>query len=68
VDPGTLAKWERGERKPAGAFLGRVTVFLHDGEAPARDARGRAALLFSHEVGPVACGTEISRQLLSFIP
>jgi transcriptional regulator with XRE-family HTH domain len=32
VDQGTLAKWERGEREPAGAFLGRVKRFLQDGE------------------------------------
>jgi predicted transcriptional regulator len=31
VDPSTLAKWERGERKPAGLFLGRVKRFLGDG-------------------------------------
>jgi hypothetical protein len=36
VNPGTLAKWERGERVPAGAFLGRVKRFLRDGEADAR--------------------------------
>jgi len=28
VDPSTLAKWERGEREPAGAFLARVDRFL----------------------------------------
>jgi ribosome-binding protein aMBF1 (putative translation factor) len=32
VDPSTLAKWERGEREPQGAFLGRVKRFLQDGE------------------------------------
>jgi len=32
VDASTLAKWERGEREPAGAFLGRVKRFLQDGE------------------------------------
>jgi transcriptional regulator with XRE-family HTH domain len=30
VDQGTLAKWERGEREPAGAFLVRVNGFLHE--------------------------------------
>jgi transcriptional regulator with XRE-family HTH domain len=30
VDPSTLAKWERGEREPAGGFLGRVKRFLED--------------------------------------
>jgi site-specific DNA recombinase len=33
VDQGTLAKWERGEREPQGAFLGRVKRFLQDGNA-----------------------------------
>jgi transcriptional regulator with XRE-family HTH domain len=33
VDPGTLAKWERGEREPAGAFLARVKQFLGGEEA-----------------------------------
>jgi hypothetical protein len=33
VDPGTLARWERSEREPAGKFLGRVKSFLQDGEA-----------------------------------
>jgi transcriptional regulator with XRE-family HTH domain len=33
VDQGTLAKWERGEREPQGAFLERVRRFLRDGEA-----------------------------------
>ncbi|MCW5982726.1 MAG: recombinase family protein [Bryobacteraceae bacterium] len=28
VDPGTLAKWERGERHPTGEFLRRVMQFL----------------------------------------
>jgi transcriptional regulator with XRE-family HTH domain len=33
VDPSTLAKWERGEREPAGALLGRVERFLDEAEA-----------------------------------
>jgi transcriptional regulator with XRE-family HTH domain len=33
VDPGTLAKWGRGERKPAGSLLGRVERFLDEAEA-----------------------------------
>ena len=33
VDPGTLAKWERGEREPAEVLLGRVEMFLDDAEA-----------------------------------
>jgi DNA-binding XRE family transcriptional regulator len=32
VDPGTLARWERGEREPAGGFLTLVEAFL-DGAA-----------------------------------
>ena len=32
VDPSTLAKWERGERKPVGVFLARVTRFLNTAE------------------------------------
>jgi transcriptional regulator with XRE-family HTH domain len=33
VDPSTLAKWERGEREPTGALLGRAERFLDDEEA-----------------------------------
>jgi transcriptional regulator with XRE-family HTH domain len=40
VDQGTLAKWERGEREPAGAFLARVKGFLQDGEASGRRRAG----------------------------
>jgi site-specific DNA recombinase len=32
VDPSTLAKWERDEREPTGAFLARVKRFLQEGE------------------------------------
>jgi hypothetical protein len=32
VDASTLARWERGEREPAGAFLGRVKRLLIDNE------------------------------------
>jgi len=35
VDPSTLARWERGERKPTGAFLERVLKFLAEAEANA---------------------------------
>src|ERR1019366_2932428 len=28
VDPGTLARWERGEKQPAGEYLARVERFL----------------------------------------
>jgi transcriptional regulator with XRE-family HTH domain len=31
VDPSTLAKWERGERAPAGEFLEQVRRFLQEG-------------------------------------
>ena len=37
VDPSTLARWERGEREPAGAFLQRVKSFLQEGKVS--DAR-----------------------------
>lgn len=33
VDPGTLARWERGEREPTGVFLKRVSRFLHEAAA-----------------------------------
>ncbi|MGO9897932.1 MAG: helix-turn-helix domain-containing protein [Bryobacteraceae bacterium] len=36
VDPGTLARWERGERVPTGEFLGRASSFLRDGEVLVR--------------------------------
>ena len=32
VDPSTLAKWERGEREPTGAFATRAERFLGDAE------------------------------------
>ena len=28
VDPGTLARWEKGEREPKGRFLTRLVEFL----------------------------------------
>jgi len=28
VDPSTLARWERGDREPAGAFAARAKAFL----------------------------------------
>jgi transcriptional regulator with XRE-family HTH domain len=33
VDPATLARWERGEREPTGAFAVRATQFLSASEA-----------------------------------
>jgi transcriptional regulator with XRE-family HTH domain len=41
VDPGTLAKWERGEREPAGGFLRRVQTWFEQAEA--QDSRPRRA-------------------------
>ncbi len=38
VDSGTLARWERGEREPAGGLPGRVERFLSDSGAPDSDA------------------------------
>jgi DNA-binding transcriptional regulator YiaG len=32
VDPGTLARWGRGEREPAGSLLGRAERFLAEAE------------------------------------
>ena len=32
VDPGTLARWERGEREPQGGFLKLVERLFEDGE------------------------------------
>ena len=40
VDQGTLARWERGEREPHGAFLGRVKRFLQNGQAPSARRAG----------------------------
>ena len=35
VDTGTLARWERGEREPVGAFLARVESYLRsEGSQP----------------------------------
>ena len=40
VDPGTLARWERGERIPTGTFLSSVNSFL--GRNLGRPQRGVA--------------------------
>jgi DNA-binding transcriptional regulator YiaG len=39
VDPSTLARWERGERKPSGKLLDRMKRFLESQKAkkPERD-------------------------------
>ena len=42
VDPSTLAKWERGEREPAGDFAARVMRFLAKAEDTKREP-GRGA-------------------------
>lgn len=39
VGPDTLARWERGEREPTGALLGRVKRFLGDDEAGVSESR-----------------------------
>jgi transcriptional regulator with XRE-family HTH domain len=39
VDPNTLTRWERDERKPTGIFPGRVKRFLKDEGASDLDAR-----------------------------
>jgi transcriptional regulator with XRE-family HTH domain len=36
VDPGTLARWERGEREPTGVLLRRVKSFFVDEDARLR--------------------------------
>jgi transcriptional regulator with XRE-family HTH domain len=38
VDPGTLARWERGEREPTEAFLSRVKRSLRTRRHPIRGA------------------------------
>jgi transcriptional regulator with XRE-family HTH domain len=39
VDPSTLARWERGEREPAGALLSKVQSFCDGFEAKSSPAR-----------------------------
>jgi len=39
IDPSTLARWERGEREPAGGFLKIVLTFLNGAETEDADAR-----------------------------
>jgi len=39
VDPGTLARWERGEREPTGAVLGRVKRSLDQEETQNSQSR-----------------------------
>ena len=39
VDQGTLARWERGEREPAGSFLSRVERIVPGGQPQPSDAR-----------------------------
>jgi transcriptional regulator with XRE-family HTH domain len=41
IDPGTLARWERGEREPTGGFLTLVKRFLN-GESVPDSERGVA--------------------------
>jgi hypothetical protein len=38
VDPSTLARWERGEREPTGAYVSRVDAFLSGGGVKLRRA------------------------------
>jgi transcriptional regulator with XRE-family HTH domain len=42
VDPTTLAKWERGEREPAGDFAARVLRFLGKAKGTMREPGGGA--------------------------
>lgn len=43
VDPCTLARWERGEREPTGAFASRALRFLNTAEAKWTPAAARTA-------------------------
>ena len=43
VDAGTLARWERGERQPEGAFLAQVRRFLGQAEAAWSDEATKTA-------------------------
>ena len=43
VDPSTLARWERGERVPTGAFAARVLRFVTAAEATWSPAAARTA-------------------------
>jgi DNA-binding transcriptional regulator YiaG len=36
VDANTLARWERGEREPTGAFEARALAFVAEREATSR--------------------------------
>ena len=51
VDPGTLARWERGEREPAGVLLGRVEMFLDETEALCQEG-AKASCCTKDEGGP----------------
>jgi DNA-binding transcriptional regulator YiaG len=54
VDPSTLAKWERGEREPAGGFLARVERFLQDDAGSRSNSRraGQGRIAFSQTRSP----------------
>jgi site-specific DNA recombinase len=43
VDQGTLARWERGERVPAGAFATKATAFLNSSESASANELVRIA-------------------------
>lgn len=59
IDPCTLARWERGEREPEGAFLIRVRRFLEQGEtshpeiAPGCIVNGNASAWFRRKGEPI---------------
>src|SRR5580658_3352619 len=44
ADPTTLAKWERGEREPAGEHAARVMRFLAKAEDTTRESKKPAAV------------------------
>src|ERR1035437_1298117 len=52
VDASTLARWERAEREPAGAFLGPVTRFLNKVEAVSSEGAVQVARLVPARTSP----------------
>lgn len=57
VDPSTLAKWERGEREPAGEYMARAERFLATVEAlcPSVRTYDRAACIAMPTSLPSLC-------------
>jgi transcriptional regulator with XRE-family HTH domain len=53
VDQGILARWERGEREPAGGFLERVKRFLKDTAVSGARRAGSQRCLASGAMLPI---------------